>query len=558
MSVDHTSDARLISTHEPIDLRDYDKVKLELADIVRFAAAKAPRDGGLLPREFVDFFARLAEDRFNLVLAGRFSRGKTSLMNAILGTDRLPTGIVPLTSVITSVSYGSTEHVQLELERGGVPLEIGMGELPDYITERGNPGNRQRIREARIKLPAEILRRGFYFVDTPGLGSAITENTQTALRFLPEADAVVLVSGYDSPLSEEELDVLRGAARSATQVFLVLNKQDTVEPGARPEVVAFVSQRLSTIFGSTPPRIFSTSAIAGMAAKLGQDHEQLRATGVSELEEALTRFLVEHKRSRFLHRIIERAAGLLESVPADGEVRALLDRVDRIRSAHGRASIDPPGSEEAAIATMAQAAGSQVQRCQLCEQITQAFFEFLCRFQHAVVTEPGELERFVVNGGFCARHFWLYRAIAAPRDICVALAPLLMNLSAQLRAAAVDAATATHPTPARCHMCRMQEQIETRTLADIVIKNSAAGSMRSTVPALCMPHLRIISSGLEDPALSASLFTEHARALDRLAEDLRRYALKHDALRRYLTSEEERRAAEDAVLLIAGRRLITQ
>jgi hypothetical protein len=38
-------------------------------------------------------------------------------MNAILGTDRLPTGIVPLTSVITSVGYGTKEQVILQFPR---------------------------------------------------------------------------------------------------------------------------------------------------------------------------------------------------------------------------------------------------------------------------------------------------------------------------------------------------------------------------------------------------------------------------------------------------------
>jgi hypothetical protein len=55
---------------------------------------------------------------------------------------------------------------------------------------------------AEIQLPAEILRRGFYFVDTPGLGSVIVENTLTTETFLPEADAFVLVTSYESPLSE--------------------------------------------------------------------------------------------------------------------------------------------------------------------------------------------------------------------------------------------------------------------------------------------------------------------------------------------------------------------
>jgi len=107
------------------------------------------------------------------VVVGRFNRGKTSLMNAILGADRLPTGIVPLTSVITRAVYGSTEQVQPDSKRGGLSKVIPIERLPDYVTQRGNPANALRIEQARIELPAEILRRGFHFIDTPSLGSAI-------------------------------------------------------------------------------------------------------------------------------------------------------------------------------------------------------------------------------------------------------------------------------------------------------------------------------------------------------------------------------------------------
>ncbi len=91
-----------------MDLRKYERVKFALAEILRtvpWAPALADR--------LRDLFIRLAEYRFNLAAVGRFSRGKSSLMNAILGMDRLPTGVVPLTSVITTVTYGSLERVTL-------------------------------------------------------------------------------------------------------------------------------------------------------------------------------------------------------------------------------------------------------------------------------------------------------------------------------------------------------------------------------------------------------------------------------------------------------------
>jgi hypothetical protein len=119
------------------DLSEYERTKFELADIVRDASARVSRNTDPIYADFLDLFARLGENRFNLVVAGRFSRGKTSPMNAILRLDRLPTGIAPLTSVITTVGYGSSESVQIEPQRGGLPFTIRMEEIAHYITERG-------------------------------------------------------------------------------------------------------------------------------------------------------------------------------------------------------------------------------------------------------------------------------------------------------------------------------------------------------------------------------------------------------------------------------------
>lgn len=73
-----------------------------------------------------------------------------------------------------------------------------------------------------------------------------------------------------------------------------------------------------------------------------------------------------------------------------------------------------------------------------------------------------------------------------------------------------------------------------------------------------MPHLRLVVERLDDAPRATAVCAERALGFERLAEDMQRYALKHDALRRYLRSEEERHAAEDAMQRIAGRRLINR
>ena len=254
-----------------MDLRDYEQDKFAIAELLRSASLCVPKDRSDCQDHIRELFARLAEDRFNLVVIGRFNRGKTSLMNAILGSDRLPTGIVPLTSVITTVGYGSTERVILHYDKRTLPQEVTLDALPDYITQQGNPGNIQGIGTAEVQLPVEILRRGFYFVDTPGLGSAIEENARTTEAYLPEADAFLLVTSYESPLSEDEIRVLRMVEPSARRIFVVMNKHDTVSEKERGEVLDYVRSQLNTSFTQLVPKIFSISAREGLEAKLSQD-----------------------------------------------------------------------------------------------------------------------------------------------------------------------------------------------------------------------------------------------------------------------------------------------
>src|SRR5579863_2908842 len=103
-----------------MDLREYESIKFELAAVIRSIGERSGTRTEGLERRLRDLSACLAEDRFNLVVMGRFNRGKSSLMNAILGTDRLPTGLVPLTSVITRVIYGSAERARVEFRDGGL------------------------------------------------------------------------------------------------------------------------------------------------------------------------------------------------------------------------------------------------------------------------------------------------------------------------------------------------------------------------------------------------------------------------------------------------------
>lgn len=545
-----------------MDLRQYEQAKFALAEILRSAATlvKADHDGELAD-QFQNLFARLAEDRFNLAFIGRFSRGKSSLMNAILGTDRLPTGIVPLTSVITTVSYGTNESVILRYRGRHLDIPISIDELPRYITQEGNPGNALGIATANIELPAQILRRGFYFVDTPGLGSTITENTQTTESFLPEVDALVLVTSYESPLSEEELRALQTVARDI-QVFVVINKQDLVSEAERQQAEDFVRGQLRTHFGDTAPEVFSVSARDAIAAKLARDRSRLESSGMPAFEARLSSFLVDHKQGQFLTRMCDRVRSLLQGFLRTDGIADLLGQIDAMARTIGDRSEGtsvPPKPAETPFSVR------QLRSCEICAEVDDALWEFLRRYQYQLVADDDERERFARRSGFCPFHTWEYRSIASPYGTCVGFPPLFDRLASQLReAAATGRVDAPIPFAAAvrlsghddCALCTIRDEAEARAIGELAARlRKRLEETLSGLSAVCLPHVAMLAAVLEDdPAVLGALTAHHADLLERVAEDMRSFTLKHNAVRRNLETKEERTAAERALVLIAGLR----
>ncbi|CAG9168073.1 GTPase Der [Cupriavidus laharis] len=545
-----------------MNLRDYERVKFDLAELLRALAVEAEKSAPGSQDHVRELFARLAEDRFNLVVVGRFSRGKTSLMNAMLGTERLPVGILPLTSVITTVAYGSPERAIVSYQEARrPPLEIALDALAEYVTQQRNPGNAKRIRTAEIRLNAELLRRGFHFIDTPGLGSPVWENTRTTEDFLPEADAFLLVTSYDSPLSAEELRIARMARSAAKRIFVALNKQDVVCEADRHEALRYVQDQLRVEAGMEEPHVLSISARDAMAACLAHDAGGLQASGLPELQAALVRFLVDEKRDEFLLRFcdrIEDAAGELLPATAASRLReqlyALSQRIadeqpaGARRSAIAESEAQPPGSARAPAP------------CEVCAHVGKQCFDYLCRFQYELLTDAAVRQRHAEQGGFCDLHTWQYWGLASPRGTCIAYSPLLERLSERLLET-VPVSSQTDPdsrppmTGRACMLCTVRARAEHHAI-DAVVRRLQADPDRTidTLSAICLSHHRLLLAAIADPALRRRVLSREAALLYRLAEDMRRYATKFDALHRGLASDEETRAAQSAIAVLAGQR----
>lgn len=244
--------------------------------------------------------ARLEEGLLRVAVLGQFKRGKSTLLNALLGAPLLPTGVTPVTAIPTFIKAGPAAKARIAFKDKPVLLIPGMAEiaaaLPRYISEAENPHNQLEVESVELEIGSAFLEQGFILVDTPGVGSTLRHNTQAAEAVLSECDVAVFVVSADPPITEAEIAYLHKIQELIPKIFFALNKKDLLSPSDESIAAGFLADVLRqqpTAAGRI--RIFPVSAKQGLEAKLEGNSQGFEASGIKSLEQVLRQELSEEK-----------------------------------------------------------------------------------------------------------------------------------------------------------------------------------------------------------------------------------------------------------------------
>lgn len=593
-------------------LRAYTKIKLSLAEqlrIMREALVTLGREKA--EQQCGELVVKLAEDRFILAVLGQFKRGKSSLMNAIIGRELLPTGVLPLTSAITVLKYGPEERLEVSREGFGFPEELPVSSLSDYVTEKGNPSNQKKVKTACLELPVPFLQRGIEFVDTPGVGSAIAANTAITYSFLPECDAVLFVTGADMPMTSLELEFLREIREYVGKIFFVINKIDLATNDEQREILEFTAGTIRAQTGCDEVKVFPVSARSGLNARLSGDADLYEKSGLKALEEALAAFLSGEKSAVFLSAIVRKALRLLNETAEQGafEEASLQARVMAMqKEEYVRLKRDPYAaaatlqevrkkletllagilsgqiSETAKIDTAPQVMAHDVsltektvsapvqanadlmkdlrsRGCPVCQHIAKRASDFFVDWQYQIGTEERAQAEFAAELGFCPLHTWQLLAVSSPHGASIGFARLSEQIAHRLKenmtvSANSDGVRHLLHNSQSCRVCgllRCAEKEYIRQLASM-IGEAAVRSKYSHSQGVCLRHLGMLMDAVPTAECRKFLISHAAKRFEDDAEDMRSFAMKREALRRALENRNEEDAYRRAVIRIAGGR----
>jgi len=194
----------------------------------------------------------------DVAILGQFKAGKSSFLNTLIGKPILPVGVIPVTTSITRLQYGSRERVLVH-HFDGNEEEVDLSAVEEFTSEARNPSNRQNVEWVDVELPALERYGGLRLVDTPGLGSIFRYHMEASSNWLPEVGAAMVAISADRPLAGNDLQLIRDLRKHTPKIILLLTKADLLSTEQQKEVIQFFRTALQREFHEEfPIFLFST------------------------------------------------------------------------------------------------------------------------------------------------------------------------------------------------------------------------------------------------------------------------------------------------------------
>lgn len=265
------------------------------------------------------------ESPFTIAVVGDFKRGKSTLINALLGEEVVPTDVTTETVTLNRISFGVPGNEAILSGNRRVRLsdsELKREKLEGIMEELGEP-----IKRLEIKRPCEFLKK-VTIIDTPGTGDSMRDFSEVVKESLLQADAVIYVYNVQYPLSKTEQMFLKAAIlpQKYTSLFMVGNFGDVLGTKENYERMgAALKERVKSLLPDAKP--YMISAFEELCRQTGEEREETELSGIlqerfADLKQDLSQLI--QARAEFV--VVDRMQRLIQTMVKD--LNAELDALE--------------------------------------------------------------------------------------------------------------------------------------------------------------------------------------------------------------------------------------
>ena len=187
--------------------------------------------------ELEKIHAQETQENADLVLAlvGEFSAGKTTLINALTDSKALESTTYPTTATIYDVHFCSSSNKAIVYDNDGTSREVE--NLSTLKNDSLKDAKIVSLYDTSCKIPATTV-----LVDTPGLSSPEPKHQEVLCKFLPNADAILLVVDINQQMTKSLTDFVNTVKLAKKKMFLIVTKCDTKDDSQKQAALRYIAK----------------------------------------------------------------------------------------------------------------------------------------------------------------------------------------------------------------------------------------------------------------------------------------------------------------------------
>lgn len=198
---------------------------------------------------------RELDSRFYLGIIGEFKRGKSTMINSLIGRDILPSDILPTTVMLNILEYSEKEYIEIVYNDGSISERKNLSKENLEVFTAQSEEDIDCIDHIKIGLNCELLKLGMVIIDTPGVNDVSQSRIEITKNILPNCDAAVFLLDAASPLTKSEAEFLETKILTykLNSLMFIISKCDRLYEDELEEALEGAEDRIQRILNFNAP-----------------------------------------------------------------------------------------------------------------------------------------------------------------------------------------------------------------------------------------------------------------------------------------------------------------
>ncbi len=240
-------------------------------------------------KQISQLFERIASNSVTIMVCGEFKRGKSSIVNAIIGEQICPVDDCITTSSVSLIKYGTKPRVVrhfLNVDNKVVTESVNIESIEKF--SKGSSINTDNTILLEIEIPNEKLKSGLAILDTPGIGGLDPRHLSLTTFALTKADCVFFVADTQEPISASELSFIKDKISPfGTNIKVILNKIDLLTDAEILSLVTDTQAKVKANCQAVAIDVIPTSIYQWQLYTLTKDENYLSASNIESLDKGI-------------------------------------------------------------------------------------------------------------------------------------------------------------------------------------------------------------------------------------------------------------------------------